>query len=172
MSQVTELYLKTFVLSGLMFSVSMGIVELISEGQFHLVQFFCLFFIYGVLSSSIFVSKHIRLIREFDNEYLMGNKDIKILSYLNVDTLFKELEKDPSVGRMQIEKRGEEIKLRSKIAWRSYNEIRILLISVSNEQFEYSVTSEPNIRNTIDDYKVIHNNLNRIKEILEINNSD
>lgn len=147
--------------------------DLLDGEGFRLWKFVFLTFFFGITMSLILVSFHkYRLkkngIQEFTNENLGVTQTKEIKTKLGRAELIKKLKTDPIIGKMKMKETENGIALKTGITWKSWGEeIKIVLKSESDSDFEYQISSSPKLKTTIVDYGKNLQNLKRIESVIK-----
>ena len=158
MKPLTKLYLKTFLLTGIPYALIMLGFDLADGHGFKLWKFLFMTLFFGITMSLILVSFHrYRLkkmgVQEITSENLGVNQTKKIKSGINKSKLIETLKNDPITGKMKMKEIENGILLMTNMTWKSWGEeIKILLKSEENSDFEYQVSSSPKLKITLADY--------------------
>jgi hypothetical protein len=173
MNPLTKLYLKTFLLTGIPYGLIMIGFDLLDGDGFKLWKFLSLTLFFGITMSLILVSFHkYRLIKngiqELIDENLGVTKTKEIKTKLKKTELINKLKTDPIIGKMKMNETETGIALKTGITWKSWGEeIKIILKSETDSDFEYQISSSPKLKTTIVDYGKNLQNLNRIENAIK-----
>ncbi|MDH7448192.1 hypothetical protein [Aquimarina sp. 2201CG14-23] len=173
MKPITKLYLKTFLLTGIPYGLIMLGFDLANGEGFSLWKYLFLSFFFGITMSLILVSFHRhRLkkngIQEISNDTIGVNQSINLKSGLNKTDLIKKLKNDPIIGKMKMTETENGILLKSGVTWKSWGEeIKIMLKSEKESDFEYIVSSSPKLKTMLIDYGKNLENINRIENVIK-----
>lgn len=147
--------------------------DLLDGEAFKLWKFLFLTFFFGITMSLILVSFHkYRLkkngIQELTDENLGVTQTKEIKTKLGRAELIKKLKTDPIIGKMKMTETENGIALKTGMTWKSWGEeIKIVLKSESDSDFEYQISSSPKLKTTIVDYGKNLQNLKRIENVIK-----
>ncbi len=173
MKPLTKLYLKTFLLTGIPYGLIMIGFDLLDGDGFKLWKFLSLTFFFGITMSLILVFFHkYRLkkneIQELTDENLGVSQTKEIKTNLGRTELINKLKTDPIIGKMKMTETENEITLKTGITWKSWGEeIKIILKSKTDSDFDYQISSSPKLRTTIVDYGKNLQNLKRLENVIK-----
>jgi len=174
MTPITKLYLKTFLISGIPFGLIMSILGFTSGVLVMILIFFMSTFIFGGLMSLIIVSFHRyklkkKGVKKITTENIGVSHTRNIKSRINKIELIEILKNDSIFGKMKMKEIENGIHLKTEMTRESWGEnIKIILQSNNNSEFEYLVSSSPKIKTTIIDYGKNLENVNLVENILKI----
>jgi hypothetical protein len=126
----------------------------------------------GAFMSLILVSFHWYNIKkigvENSNDDNLGvNQTRTIVTKLNKSELIHKLKLDPTIGKMKITEMENGILFKTGTTMKSWGEeIKIILISNKENNFEYQVSSSPKLKTTIVDYGKNLENVNKIESAI------
>ncbi|WP_299438310.1 hypothetical protein [uncultured Aquimarina sp.] len=173
MKPITKLYLKTFLFTGIPYGLIMLGFDLADGEGFRLWKYLFMTFFFGITMSLILVSFHqYRLkkngIQEISNDNIRVNQSINLKTGLNKTDLIKKLKTDPIIGKMKMKEIENGILLKSGISWKSWGEeIKIMLKSEKESDFEYIISSSPKLKTTLVDYGKNLENVYRIENVIK-----
>jgi len=173
MKPITKLYLKTFLLTGIPYGLIMLGFDLADGNGFRLWKYLFMTFFFGITMSLILVSFHrYRLkkngIQEITNDNVGVNQSRNLKTGLNKTDLINKLKTDPIIGKMKMTKIENGILLKSGMTWKSWGEeIKIILKSENETDFEYQISSSPKLKTTLVDYGKNLENINRIESAIK-----
>lgn len=173
MKPITKLYLKTFLLTGIAYGLLMTGMDIAFGNGFKLWKFLFFTFFYGITMSLLLVSYHkYRLqkngIQEFTNKNLSVNQTRNLKSELNKTELIEKLKTDPIIGKLKMTEIENGILIMTGMTWKSWGEeIKILLKSNQETDFEYQVTSSPKWKTILIDFGKNLENVNRIEDAIK-----
>jgi hypothetical protein len=146
--------------------------DLLDGDGFKLWKFLFLTFFFGITMSLTLVSFHKhRLkkygIQELSDENLGVTQKKEIKTKLGKIELINKLKSDPIIGKMKMIETENGITLNTGMTWKSWGEeIKIILKSENNSDFEYQISSSPKLKTTIIDYGKNLQNLIRIENVI------
>ena len=173
MKPLPKLYLKTFLLTGIPYGLIMIGFDLLDGDAFKMWKFLFLTFFFGISMSLTLVSFHkYRLkkngIQELSDENLGVTQTKEIQTKIRKTELISKLKKDPIIGKMKMIETENGIALKSGVSWKSWGEeIKIVLKSETDPDFEYQISSSPRLKTTIIDFGKNLQNLNRIENVIK-----
>jgi len=173
MKPITKLYLKTFLLTGIPYGLIMLGFDLADGNGFRLWKFLFLTFFFGITMSLILVSFHrYRLkkngVQELTNQNLGVSQMKNLKSELNTSELIEKLKTDPIIGKMKMQEIENGIVLKTGMTWKSWGEeIRIILQTKGESDFDYQISSSPKLKTTIVDYGKNLENVTRIENVIK-----
>jgi len=107
-------------------------------------------------------------IQELTDENLGVRQTKEIKTKLEKTELIKRLKTDPIISKMKMTETENGIALKTGITWESWGEeIKIVLKSETDSDFEYQISSSPKLKTTIIDYGKNLKNLNRIENVIK-----
>ncbi len=172
MKPITKLYLKTFLVMGIAYGLSMIGFDLLRGEGFSLSKFLFLTVSFGGTMSLILVSllRH-RLrkmgIQEITDDSLNVFQKKNVQSELKKSELVEKLKADPIFGKMNMMEVENGVLLTTGVSWKSWGEeIKILLKDYKETVFEYQILSSPKLKITLIDYGKNLENINRIESIM------
>jgi hypothetical protein len=173
MKPITKLYLKTFLLTGITYGVIMLGFDLADGNGFRLWKFLFMTIFFGATMSLILVSFHkYRLkkngVQEITNDNVGVNQTRNLKSKLNKIDIIEKLKTDPIMGKMKMTEIENGISLKTGMTMKSWGEeIKIILKSKTENEFEYMVSSSPKLKTTLVDYGKNLENINRIENVIK-----
>lgn len=172
MKPLTKLYVKTFFLTGIPFGLITIVFDLLDGDGFKLLKFLFPAFFFGLIMSLTLVSLHkYRLkkygVQELSDENLGVTQTKEIKTKLGKIELINKLKSDPIISKMKMIDTENGINLKTGMTWESWGEeIKIILKSENNSDFEYQISSSPKLKMTIVDYGKNLQNLTRIENVI------
>jgi hypothetical protein len=107
-------------------------------------------------------------IQELSDENLGVTQTKEIQTKIRKTELISKLKKDPIIGKMKMIETENGIALKSGVSWKSWGEeIKIVLKSETDPDFEYQISSSPRLKTTIIDFGKNLQNLNRIENVIK-----
>lgn len=173
MNAITKLYLKVFLLTGLPFGVGIMIFDALSGNGFSISKFIFLTIFFGIFMSISLVTLHINKLKkqgitEFDETNLAVRQKLKISSTISPEILKSSLEADSVLGKMQKKESNNGLILQSNVRWASWGDkIQIETKEIDNNEFEYTIKSEPKNNFTLVDYGTNYDNISRLERLLK-----
>jgi hypothetical protein len=173
MKPITKLYFKTFLLTGIPFGLIMLGIDLAHGDRIILWKYLFMTFFFGITMSLILVSFHrYRLkkngIQEITNDIVGVNQSRILKTCLNKTDLINKLKNDPIIGKMKMTEIKNGILLKSGVTWKSWGEeIKIILKTDNETEFEYQISSNPKLKTTIVDFGKNLENINRIENVIK-----
>lgn len=172
MAPLLKQYFKVFLITGIPFALLMSVLDLINNNAFSIWKFLFMTCFFGIAMSITLVSLHrYRLgkigVREITPENLKVSQTKSVRSKLNLEELTEKLKADPHFGKMKMINLENGILLKSGTTWKSWGEeIRIILQSGKNEEYDYEVSSSPSLKTTFLDYGKNLENVNYIERLI------
>jgi hypothetical protein len=173
MKTTTKLYLKTFLFTGIPYGLIMTGYDLAVGNGFILWKFLFLTFFFGITMSLFFVLPHKNRLKKIGNREVT-TENLKLIQTKNIQTklnkkeLIEKLKTDQIIGKMKMVEMENGILLKSDMTWKSWGEeIKILLISTKDTEFEYKITSRPRVKITLLDYGKNLENIHRIETVIK-----
>jgi hypothetical protein len=173
MKPITKLYLKAFLLTGIPYGLIMLGFDLLDGDGFRLWKFLFLTFFFGTTMAITLVSFHKnRLIKngiqELTDKNLGVNQTKSLKSELSKIELIEKLKLDPIIGKMKMNETENGIVLKTGMSWKSWGEeIKIILKSIKDKEFEYEISSNPRLKTTLVDYGKNLQNVNKIENVIK-----
>jgi len=173
MKPIAKLYLKTFLCTGIPYGLIMLGFDISDGDGFRLWKFLFMTVFFGAAMSLILVSFHkYRLkkngVQEITNDNIGVNQARNLKSNLNKKNLIKKLKTDPIIGKMKMTETENGIILKTGMTLKSWGEeIKIILKSNQENNYEYLVSSRPKLKTTLVDYGKNLENINRIENALK-----
>jgi hypothetical protein len=173
MKPITKLYLKAFLVTGIPYGLIMLGFDLFDGDGFRLWKFLFLIFFFGTTMSITLVSFHKnRLkkngIKELTDKNLGVNQTKSLKSELSKIELIEKLKLDPIIGKMKMNETEKGIVLKTGVTWKSWGEeIKIILKSIKDKEFEYEISSNPRLKTTLVDYGKNLQNVNKIENVIK-----
>lgn len=173
MKPIIKLYVKAFLLTGIPFGLILASSDLADGNEFGLVKFLFNTFFFGITLSLIFVSFHRYSlkkygIQEITNDNLGVNQSGRLNTELNLTELIRTLKTDPVFGKMKMTEIENGVLLKSGVSWKSWGEeIKILLKTDQENNFEYHISSIPILKLTILDYGKNLGNIKRMENLIK-----
>jgi len=173
MKPITKLYLKTFLYTGIPFGLIMLGFDLVDGDGFRLCKFIYMTIFFGATMSLILVSFHkYRLnkngVQEITNDNVGVNQTRNLKSNYNKRELIEKIKGDPIMGKMKMTEIENGILLKTGMTLQSWGEeIKIILKSNQENNFEYIVSSSPKLKTTLVDYGKNLENINRIENVIK-----
>lgn len=175
MKPILKLYIKAFLLIGLLYASLMAISEYIYHESFSFVSFLFHATFFGGLMSAALVSIHKynlsdQGITDPSEENLKAVQQTEFISKVSKAEFISRLSKDKVTSKMELKTEDEILKLNTGVTWRSWGEkIEIRISSVSEGMFKYQVQSKPKLSTTIIDFG---KNIENILLIQKLVNND
>ncbi len=174
MKPITKLYIKTFLWMGVPYGLLMAAFNLAVGNEFILWELLFHIVFFGLFMSLFTVGYQKRRlkkmgIKEFTDDTL-ARKQTKIFKTdLNLTQLIDKLKTNEKISGMKMSEIENGILLKNGMSFYSWGEeIRIILKSENDSEFEYQVSSTPSFKLTMVDYG---KNLGNIKLIENVANS-
>ena len=168
MKPLFKFYLKAFLLKGIPFGLIMTAFDYLDGEGFNLwkLLFHALFF--GIALVTVHKNKLKKHgVQEFTNNNLGVRQTKAIKTKLGRNELISKLKADPTVADLKMVETENGVSLKTGITMKSFGEdIKIELISESESDFEYQISSSPKIKTTIIDYGKNLENINRIERMI------
>ena len=172
MKPLFKFYLKAFLLTGIPFGLIMTAFDYLDGGGFNLWKFLFHALFFGLAMSLTLVTVHKNKLKkhgvqEFTDDNLGVRQTKAIKTKLGRNELISKLKADPTVADLKMVETGNGVSLKTGITMKSFGEdIKIELISESESDFEYQISSSPKIKTTIIDYGKNLENINRIERVI------
>ena len=174
MKPIAKLYLKVFLLGGIPCGLIITSFDLLID-EFELWKSLFQTFYLGISLSLSLVSVHIYKlkkngIQELTDETLGVKQTKEIKTKFKKRELVNKLKTDPIIGKMKMTETDNGVTLKTGTTWESWgDEIKIVLKSASDPDFEYQISSRPKLKlNTaLVDFGRNLQNLNRIENVIK-----
>ncbi len=173
MKPIAKLYLKTFLLTGILFGLIMLGFDLTDGDGSRIWKLLLMAFFFGTIMSLILVSFHrYRLkkngVQEFTDDNVGVHQKRNLRTRLNKEEIIQRLKADPVIGKMKMTEIESGIVLKAGMSWKSWGEeIKITLKANEATDLEYQVSSSPRLKTTIVDYGKNIENINRIESLIK-----
>lgn len=168
MKPITNLYIKTFLFTGIPFGLATIIADYMSGEEISIWKFLFMTFSFGALMSITMVAMHKQRLKSrglTNNTEIYQDKTIK--SPLSLVEFKEKLMSDPHFKKMELLEMEDGFILKTKMSWESWGEvIRIKLISKNEAMNEYQISSRPKVKITQIDYGKNHENINIIEKAI------
>jgi hypothetical protein len=107
-------------------------------------------------------------VQELTNQNLGVSQMKNLKSVLNTSELTEKLIADPIIGKMKMQEIENGIVLKTGMTWKSWGEeIRIILQTKEESDFDYQILSSPKLKTTIVDYGKNLENVNHIENVIK-----
>tara|TARA_Y100000385_G_scaffold269916_1_gene308447 strand:+ start:385 stop:915 length:531 start_codon:yes stop_codon:yes gene_type:complete len=173
MKPILKLYIKAFLIMGLMYASLMAITGYIDGESFSIFKFlFHAIFFGGTMSLtlvSIYKSNlNDKGITNPSEENLKSVQQTEFISKVSRDEFISRLSKDKVMSRMKLKTNEGTLKLNSGVTWKSWGEtIAIKISSASEGMFKYQIQSKPKLPITIIDFGKNLENILMIKKLVK-----
>ncbi len=173
MNPISKLYVKTFLYTGIPYGLLMTIFDFVDGNEFSIWKFLFSTLFFGITMSLILVSYHKnRLkkngIQEINVDNIGVNQSRFFETRFNKVELIQKLKADPIIGKMKIKEIENGIFLTTGITWKSWGEeIKIILKSEKDNNFQYLISSNPKLKITLIDYGKNLENINLIENVIK-----
>ncbi len=157
MKPLVLLLVKTFLLTGLGFTLTMALIDLIFDGKVSLWESVYRLIFFGTIMTLAFGLSHINALKRlgvktFTAENLSVKQKRVVLSTLSLKDILSRLKTNPDFNKMEVIEEGNRILLSSKISWMGWGEkISIQPLQVLGSGTEYEITSQPKLGTTLVD---------------------
>ncbi len=171
MKPVSKLYLKTFLVMGILFALSTTINDVTTGHPFNFQKFLFLGILFGGFMSLILVTMHKNGLKaigitEPTEEELKPNQQAEFISKMSKSDFIKRLSQDKVYSKMKLSEKDAVINLKSGYTWKSFGEsITVKISDLTTDTFKYQVQSKPKLPTTLIDYGKNLENILRIKEL-------
>lgn len=172
MKPTTKLYLKTFLLTGIPYGLLTAGFDLVDGNGFRLWKFLFLTFCFGCMSFLLVSFHKYRLkkngVQEMTAQNLGVSQKKNLKSEFNKSELIEKLKSDPIIGKMKMQEIENGIILKTGMTWLSWGEeIRIILQTKRESDFDYQISSRPKLKMTLVDFGKNLENVNRIENVMK-----
>ena len=172
MKPITKLYLKTFLLTGIPYGLLTAGFDLVDGNGFRLWKFLFLTFCFGCMSFLLVSFHKYRLkkngVQEMTAQNLGVSQKKNLKSEFNKSELIEKLKSDPIIGKMKMQEIENGIILKTGMTWLSWGEeIRIILQTKGESDFDYQISSRPKLKMTLVDFGKNLENVNRIENVMK-----
>ncbi len=174
MKPITKLYIKTFLWTGVPYGLIMAAFDYAFNEEIVLWETLFLTLSFGTFMSLVLVSYNKRRLKKMGIKELtydtLARKQTRIFKTdLNLTQLIEKLKTNEKIAGMEMSEIENGFLLRNGMSFYSWGEeIRIILKSENDSEFEYQVSSTPSFKLTMVDYG---KNLGNIKLIENVANS-
>lgn len=172
MKPITKLYLRTFLLTGIPYGLLTVGFDLADGNGFRLWKFLFLTSCFGCMSFLLVSFHKYRLkkngVREMTNQNLGVSQKKNLKSDINKSELIEKLKSDPVIGKMKMQEIENGIILKTGMTWLSWGEeIRIIMQTKRESDFDYQISSRPKLKTTLVDFGKNLENVNRIENVMK-----
>jgi hypothetical protein len=173
MKPITKLYLRTFLLTGILYGMLTVGFDLADGNGFRLWKFLFLTFFFGVTMALLLVSFHKYRLKkngaqEITEQNLGVSQKKNLKSEWNTSELIEKLKTDPIIGKMKMQEIENGIILKTGMTWISWGEeIRIILQTKRESDFDYQISSRPKLKMTLVDFGKNLENVTRIENVMK-----
>lgn len=172
MKPITKLYLRTFLLPGILYGLLTAGFDLADGNGFRLWKFLFLTFCFGCMSFLLVQFHKYRLkkngVQEMTDQNLGVSQKKNLKSEFNKSELIEKLKSDPIIGKMKMQEIENGIILKTGMTWLSWGEeIRIILQTKGVSDFDYQISSRPKLKMTLVDFGKNLENVNRIENVMK-----
>ena len=175
MKPITKLYLKIFLFAGVSYGFITLALSLIAgdKDEFNLWSLLITSFFFGIAMSLILVSvQKYRLkkngVQEISDKNFGVSQTAYIKSDLNKSELINKLKTDPVIRKMTMIEIENGILLQTGMTWKSWGEeIKIILKTDQESDFEYEISSSPKLKTTLIDYGKNLENIDQVKRAIK-----
>lgn len=175
MKAIIKLYIKTFLLTAIPYYIFMTLFGLADDNQTIIWKNMLASLFFGIFMSLILVSFHWYKLKKDGVENItddnVGVNQTRIIeTKLNKNELIHKLKSDPIIGKIKMTEIENGVLFKTGMTMKSWGEeIKIILISNNESNFEYQITSNPKLKTTIVDYGKNLENINKIESIIKNN---
>jgi len=173
MKPILKLYIKAFLIMGLLYASLMAISGYIDGESFRIGKYLFHAIFFGGTMSLTLVSIHKynlsdQGITNPSEENLKAVQQAEFISNVSKDEFMSRLSKDKVMSRMKMKIDKGTLKLNSGITWKSLGETIVINISsVSEGMFKYQVLSKPKLPTTIVDFGKNIENILMIQKLVK-----
>jgi len=166
-----KLYIKVFIIAGLLYAISMSIADYLGGDPFSSAKFLISALIFGGAMSLTLVSMHISSLKEQgvpnpSDEDLKAIQRAEFTSKVSQDEFVSKLSTHEELSKMKLQSNEDGVTLKTGITWRSWGEtLAIKITPNSTQEYTYHVSSKPKLPLTLTDFG---KNLKNIKLIREL----
>ncbi len=174
MKPITKFHIKTFLWTGVPYGLLMAAFDWAVGNEFLLWKLLFQIFLFGLFMSLYLVGIQKRRLKkmgitEFTDDTLARKQTRIFKTDLNLTQLIEKLKTNEKIAGMEMSEIENGILLKNGMSFYSWGEeIRIILKSENDSEFEYQVSSTPSFKLTMVDYG---KNLGNIKLIENVANS-
>ena len=173
MKPIIKLYLKIFLLTAITYFIFKTLSSLADDSELIKWKNITTSLFFGIFMSIILVSSQWNKLKKAGVKNITDNNigvnQIRTIeSKLNKNELIHKLKLDPTIGKMNIMEIENGFLFKTGMSMKSYGEeIKIILISNKDSNFEYQVSSSPKLKTTIIDYGKNLENINKIQSVIK-----
>jgi hypothetical protein len=173
MKPITKLYLRTFLLLGIPYGLLTAGFDFADGNGFRLWKFLFSTFFFGVTMSFLLVSFHKYSLKkngvqEMTDQNLGVSQKKNLKSEFNKSELIEKLKSDPIIGKMKMQEIENGIILKTGMTLLSWGEeIRIILQTKGESDFDYQISSRPKLKITLVDFGKNLENVTRIENVMK-----
>ncbi|WP_396171690.1 hypothetical protein [Flavobacterium sp.] len=173
MKAITKLYIKTFLLTAIPYFSLMTLFGFDEISKTIILKNITASLFFGIFMSLILVSFHwYKLkkdgVKNITDENIGVNQTKKIETKLNKEQLIQKLKLDPTIRKMKMTEIENGVLLKTGMTMKSWGEeIKIILKSNKENNFEYQLSSSPKLKTTIVDYGKNLENINKIESVIK-----
>jgi hypothetical protein len=173
MKAILKLYLKTFLLTVIPYFILKTLFGLADDSELIIWKNMSASLFLGIFMSLILVSFHWYKLKKdgienFTDDNVGVNQTRIIETNLNKKELIHKLKLNPTIGKMKMTEMENGVVFKTGMTMKSWGEeIKIILISNKESNFEYQVTSSPKLKITIVDYGKNLENINKIENVIK-----
>ena len=173
MKAITKLYIKTFLLTAIPYFALMTLFGFDEISKTFIFKNITASLFFGILMSLILVSFHWYKLKNVGVENItddnIGVNQTKIIeTELSKNEIIQKLKLDPTIGKMNMSEMENGVLLKTGMTMKSWGEeIKIILKSNKENNFEYQLLSSPKLKTTIVDYGKNLENINKIESVIK-----
>ena len=173
MQAIIKLYLKTFLLTSIPYFALITLFSLDKISEIFMLKDISASLFFGIFMSLVLVSFHLYKLKKdgvenITDENIGVNQTITLETKLNKNELIQKLKLDPEIGKMKMSEMENGVLLKTGITLKSWGEeIKIIIKSNKENNFEYQVSSSPKLKTTIIDYGKNLENVNKIESVIK-----
>jgi len=173
MSPTVNLYLKALIRFGVSFALLMLFFDIIEGDVRSLVKYFFLLVFFGGFMSALLVGFHISKVKELLGKSDLTDEDLAtqqsrtIVSADSPDDILEKIKSTTDFKIKSIQKESHQISFRRSTSWYSWGEnIKITWSKLSDNQYQYEVSSQPKLFLQFVDYGINLENIQRIERLI------
>jgi hypothetical protein len=173
MKAIIKLYFKTFLLTSIPYFALMTLFSLDENNEIFVLKNISASLFFGMFMSLALVSFHWYKLKKdgveiITDENIGVNQSRIIQTKLNKTELIHKLKLDPKIGKMKMMEMENGVLLKTGMTMQSWGEeIKIILKSNKENNFEYQISSAPKLKTTIVDYGKNLENVNKIESVIK-----
>jgi hypothetical protein len=174
MKPIPALYLKSFLVFGLPFSILMWMADFTSGQVLYFWKYLAEGFMFGALMSITLVTIQVaslksKGVKDFTDENLKVIQRQVIQSGLTRDGLITRLENDKNFRKMKVATDANGLKITTPASWQSMGEtIAVNVTPIHPGMNEFEIISKPKLGTTILDFGKNLENVRRIERLVTV----